>query len=62
MGINHLALNLAPNLAPNLTIALISAGTDDTLEQVRAAGGDGFTVQADVGKIDDVERCLSLGR
>lgn len=37
------------------------AGADDTLDQVRAAGSDGLTVQADMGKIADVQRLVTAG-
>ena len=36
------------------------ASAKTTLEQVRARGSDGFTVQADVSQPADVERCLNV--
>src|SRR5437867_9067859 len=39
------------------------ASAQATLEQVRARGSDGFTVQADVSRPDDVERLFArVGR
>jgi glucose 1-dehydrogenase len=35
------------------------AGADTTLDRVRAAGGDGLTVQADAGKVADVQRLVA---
>lgn len=36
-------------------------GADETLKQVRAAGSDGITVQADLGQTADIERLVKAG-